>query len=238
MVDVEASALTNLARGTGLRKSLRKQGDSTPLHTRRGRCGAAGGRPQGVHRRAGTLRHDGRAHVDQSTTACTNCPQRSTLSPRPVLPNPGISAWTALEHGGRSPSGDSVLVLGATGVTGATAVQLAKSAFGAGWGWWWVGRDVEGTGLAAHRRRRRVNHPRRTRSTSAIRSPSCTPLRPFDAVLDYLWGDPAQQTTELRSPKATRPLTTTRTRFVQIGSMAGPTMNLAAGVLRGSGNRQ
>jgi hypothetical protein len=35
---------------------------------------------------------------------------------------------------------------------------------------------------------------------------------PFDAVLEHLWGDPAQQTLA-----------------------AGPTMSLAAGVLRGSG---
>lgn len=56
-------------------------------------------------------------HVDSVTAA--------------ALPNPGISAWTALAHAAAVKPGDHVLVLGATGVTGSMAVQLATTMFGA-----------------------------------------------------------------------------------------------------------
>jgi NADPH:quinone reductase-like Zn-dependent oxidoreductase len=58
--------------------------------------------------------------------------------------------------------------------------------------------------------------------------------RPFDAVLDYLWGTPAE--TVLTALAASHPAAHYHaTRFVQIGSMAGPTMTLDAGILRGTG---
>jgi NADPH:quinone reductase-like Zn-dependent oxidoreductase len=58
--------------------------------------------------------------------------------------------------------------------------------------------------------------------------------RPFDAVLDYLWGRPAAQT--LTGLSSSHPAAHYHaTRFVQIGSMAGPTLELDAGVLRGNG---
>ncbi|CAM4369521.1 hypothetical protein GCM10009799_50880 [Nocardiopsis rhodophaea] len=43
-----------------------------------------------------------------------------------ALPNAGISAWLSLSHTAGLRSGESVLVLGATGVTGRLAVQAAK----------------------------------------------------------------------------------------------------------------
>ena len=58
--------------------------------------------------------------------------------------------------------------------------------------------------------------------------------RPFDAVLDYLWGPPAERVLDALS--ASHPSTHYHlTRFIQIGSMAGPTMTLPAGILRGNG---
>jgi hypothetical protein len=50
-----------------------------------------------------------------------------------AIPNPGVSAWMSLEHAAAIRPGDHVLVLGATGVTGSTAVQLAKSATPPDW---------------------------------------------------------------------------------------------------------
>ena len=41
-----------------------------------------------------------------------------------ALPNAALSAWFALEYGGQIRPGQSVLILGATGVTGGLAVQL------------------------------------------------------------------------------------------------------------------
>lgn len=112
-------------------------------------------------------------HVDSVTAA--------------AIPNPGISAWLALSHGAAVQPGQHVLVLGATGVTGSLAVQLAKSVFGAG--------QV----TVAGRNAERLDWLRTVGAddaitlgsddlTEAITARHAT--RPFDAVLDYLWGSP------------------------------------------------
>ena len=54
-----------------------------------------------------------------------------------------------------------------------------------------AGRDTDPAGLAAHGRRRRRHRPRRAR-TWAPASAALHAERPFDAVLDYLWGRPAE----------------------------------------------
>ena len=43
-----------------------------------------------------------------------------------AIPNPGVSAWLSLKHRAKLASGETVLILGATGVTGKLAVQIAK----------------------------------------------------------------------------------------------------------------
>src|SRR6202162_5181355 len=43
-----------------------------------------------------------------------------------ALPNPGVSAWLTLKERAKLLPGQSVLILGATGVTGKLAVQIAK----------------------------------------------------------------------------------------------------------------
>lgn len=58
--------------------------------------------------------------------------------------------------------------------------------------------------------------------------------RPFDAVIDYLWGDPAEQVLSALGNEGLAP-TFHPTRYVQVGQMAGPTINLAAGILRSAG---
>jgi len=148
-----------------------------------------------------------------------------------AVPNPGMSAWAALEHAAAVAPGDHVLVLGATGVTGAMAVQLAKSVFGAG------RVIVTGRDVARLRWLRTVGadqalnlgDPEVNAQLGALHAE-----RPFDAVLDYLWGDPAANT--LTALAASHPAAHYhRTRFVQIGSMAGPAIELPAAILRGTG---
>jgi NADPH:quinone reductase-like Zn-dependent oxidoreductase len=43
-----------------------------------------------------------------------------------ALPNPGVSAWLSLTHRAKLSAGETVLILGATGVTGQLAVQISK----------------------------------------------------------------------------------------------------------------
>ena len=148
-----------------------------------------------------------------------------------AVPNPGISAWVSLEHAAALKPGDHVLVLGATGVTGSMAVQLAKSEFAAG-------RVV-----VAGRDASRLEWLRSVGADDAIalgrddlteRVRAMHADRPFDAVLDYLWGEPAEMVlTALSSSHSSAHYH--QTRFVQIGSMAGPTIQLPAGILRSTG---
>ncbi|ALR13990.1 alcohol dehydrogenase [Mycobacteroides saopaulense] len=156
-------------------------------------------------------------HVDSVTAA--------------AIPNPGISAWLALSHGAAVQPGQHVLVLGATGVTGSLAVQLAKSVFGAG------------RVTVAGRSTERLDWLRTVGADDAITlgsddlAESITArhaARPFDAVLDYLWGSPAEQT--LNAIAASHPSAHFHaTRFVQIGAMTGETVSVNASTLRSTG---
>jgi len=227
---VEASALSNLTRGLVSGKHYASKEIQLPAipgvdgvvrfeDGRRAYTGALS--PHGmmaertlVDPRAALVLPDG---VDSVTAA--------------AIPNPGISAWMSLEHAAAVSAGDHVLVLGATGVTGSMAVQLAKSVFGAG-------RVV-----VAGRDAARLQWLRDAGADDAIalgsedlgaRVAALHAERPFDAVLDYLWGEPAEQ---VLAALATSQLAAHyhATRFVQIGSMAGLTMSLPAGILRSAG---
>ncbi|MGH3097263.1 MAG: zinc-binding dehydrogenase [Streptosporangiales bacterium] len=151
-----------------------------------------------------------------------------------ALPNAAISAWFALEYAGRIQPGQSVLVLGGTGVTGALAAQLAKRRFGAE-RVVVAGRNVERldrlAGLGADAT------IRIDRAPAGGIEPEVRRLhdeRPFDLVLDYLWGPPAEQALRALGGDDLA-AEFHRTRYVQIGEMAGPTLELPAGVLRSTG---
>jgi NADPH:quinone reductase-like Zn-dependent oxidoreductase len=149
-----------------------------------------------------------------------------------ALPNPALSAWAALEWRARLEVGETVLVLGATGVAGKLAVQVAKH-LGAGLvvG---AGRnervletlpDLGADGTVS------LGQPDRGLA-EAFREASGGDG--FDVVLDYLWGRPAEVLVGAltdHEPKAEA----SRIRLVQIGEMAGPTIKLPAAALRSSG---
>ena len=149
-----------------------------------------------------------------------------------ALPNAALSSWLALVHRARLAPGESVLVLGATGVAGKLAVRIAK-ALGAG-------RVV-----AAGRNEAvlRTLPAAGADAVLALRQPD-EALRaafapqgghpPFDVVLDYLWGHPAELVLAAATghgPADRVP----RVRFVTIGAMAGPTAAVPSGALRSSG---
>ena len=150
-----------------------------------------------------------------------------------ALPNAGVSAWFALEHSGRLQPGQSVLILGATGVTGALAVQLAEHEFGAGHVVA-VGRNPER--LEALRRRGAdqtislSNSPEEFGAAVA----EAHAERPFDLVLDFLWGEPAEWTLRALGGDDLS-AGYHRTRWVQIGEMAGPEIALPASIMRSTG---
>lgn len=148
-----------------------------------------------------------------------------------ALPNAGASAWFALEYAGRLQPGHSVLVLGGTGVTGGLAVQLAKHRYEAAYV------------AVAGRNRGRLDRLTELGADHAITigngdiTEDVARLHaehPFDVVIDYLWGAPAEQTLAALGNDdlgaAFR-----HTRYVQVGEMAGATIALPAAVLRSAG---
>jgi NADPH:quinone reductase-like Zn-dependent oxidoreductase len=147
-----------------------------------------------------------------------------------AIPNPGLSAWFALEYAAGVTPGQAVLVLGATGVTGSLAVQLAKYQFGAG--------HV----IAVGRNRERLDWLRTVGADETLQLDADATehlaaqhqSHPFDAVLDHLWGPPAEQVLAVlgNSHLAAQHHTT---RYVQIGAMAGSTIELPAAILRSAG---
>lgn len=227
---VEASALTNLTRGLMSGKHYASKEIQLP---------AVPG-VDGVARL-----EDGRRVYTDALAPYGMMAERTLISPHGMfvlpdavdsvtaaaVPNPGVSAWMSLEFAASVKPGDHVLVLGATGVTGSMAVQLAKSVFGAG-------RVV-----VAGRDTARLDWLRTVGADDAVALGADEPFahvsalhaeRPFDAVLDYLWGVPAERL--LNALADSHPSSHYHaTRFVQIGSMAGLTMNMPAGVLRSTG---
>lgn len=147
-----------------------------------------------------------------------------------AIPNPGLSAWFALEYAAQLQPGQSVLILGATGVTGRVAAQLATHRFGAG-------RVV----VAGRSEERLAELTRSGADDSLILGDDLTEQvaarhaeQPFDAVLDYLWGPVAERTLAALGNTG---LTAAyhRTRYVQIGAMAGDPISLPSAVLRSAG---
>jgi len=146
-----------------------------------------------------------------------------------ALPNPGVSAWLSLKHRAKLAAGETVLILGATGVTGQLAVQIAKL-LGA--------KRVIGAG----RNERALGKLRELGADAAIQlNQPEDPLKDafareagdagFDVVIDYVWGHP----TETLLAAITRPefaVVTKETRLVQVGESAGATIALPAAVLR------
>jgi len=149
-----------------------------------------------------------------------------------ALPNPALSSWLPLVWRARLKPGETVLILGATGVAGKLAIQIAKH-LGAG-------RVV-----AAGRNTRvletlpdlgadaiiALNQPDQGLTAAFLEEAG---RGHFDIILDYLWGHP----TEVLLDALTRhdlKAESTGSRLVEIGEMAGPTISLPAAALRSSG---
>jgi NADPH:quinone reductase-like Zn-dependent oxidoreductase len=230
VVDVEASALTNLTRGLMSGKHYASNQIRLPsvagvdgvAHLADGQRVYTGAlAPYGMMAQQALISPHGAIPVPETVDAVTAA----------AIPNPGMSAWASLEYAAGIRTGDHVLVLGATGVTGSIAVQLAKSVFGAG-------RVV-----VVGRNAQRLQWLRNVGADDVItlgdddlgtRVGAAHAERPFDAILDYLWGEPAEQV--LAALASSHPAAHYHaSRFVQIGSMAGPTLSLPAGILRGNG---
>jgi NADPH:quinone reductase-like Zn-dependent oxidoreductase len=145
--------------------------------------------------------------------------------------NPAMSAWVALRRRVPLEPGQSVLVLGATGNAGGMAVQVAKR-LGAGRvvG---AGRNPERlTGLpalGADEVVALVDDPAKGAERVAGTSAE------VDIVIDYLWGEPAS--TAMVAMLRARADRSRALDWIQIGAVAGPTIELPSVALRSANLR-
>jgi NADPH:quinone reductase-like Zn-dependent oxidoreductase len=145
--------------------------------------------------------------------------------------NPAMSSWVALRRRVPLRPGQSVLVLGATGNAGAMAVQVARR----------LGADrVVGAGrdlgrLRALRPAGADDVVQLTGDAAETSAALAAAAAETDIVLDYLWGQPAQQAiTALLTARSDRGR---ELNWIQIGAVAGPTIELPSAALRSANFR-
>jgi NADPH:quinone reductase-like Zn-dependent oxidoreductase len=167
-----------------------------------------------------------------SRTWCLPIPDGVDDVTAAALPNPALSSWLSLVWRAQLKRGETALILGATGVAGKLAVQIAKH-LGAG-RVVAAGRNEQvlrtlndlGADATIH-----LDQPDKELAEAFIREAG---HRPFDVIIDYLWGHPTEV---LLGALTGHDLTaeSNRTRLVEVGEMAGPTIVLPAAALRSSG---
>ena len=149
-----------------------------------------------------------------------------------AMMNPGMSSWAALKARAQYVTGENILILGATGIAGQLAVQIAKL-------------------LGAQKVIAAGRNPEALAKLAALGADAVISLEQGhdnlvsafrteyvdgggDIVLDYLWGRPAEAVLEAISQRGLD-RAASRIRFIQIGSSAGKDISLPAATLRSSG---
>jgi NADPH:quinone reductase-like Zn-dependent oxidoreductase len=142
-----------------------------------------------------------------------------------AIANPGMSAWVSIKERAGLVAGETVLILGATGVAGQLAIQTArllgaKRVIG-------VGRNVEAIAGADVDAVIALGG-----SEDGVRDAFATEAaKGIDVVIDYLWGRPTELLLEALG-RGFRATATHRTRLVEVGESAGKTISLPGAILR------
>jgi NADPH2:quinone reductase len=136
-----------------------------------------------------------------------------------ALGNAGLAAWLGLSWRGRMRPGETVLILGATGVSGLIAVTAAK-------------RLGAGRVIAAGRNREALQRAKRLGADETVVLAAATDLvaayrdaagGAVNVVMDYVCGAPAEAALEV---------TATYGRLVHIGTRAGSVMTVPGAIMR------
>ncbi len=171
-------------------------------------------------------------HALANSWMCLQLPEGIDDVTAAGIANPAMSSWATLTARAKFVPGESVLILGATGVAGQLAIQVAKR-LGA--------RRV----IAAGRNPQALEKLKYLGADAVISLDQDQPslVTAFrneltesgvDVVLDYVWGQPAERMLEAISQKGLKKAGA-RVRFIQIGESAGKTISLPAATLRSSG---
>jgi NADPH2:quinone reductase len=123
----------------------------------------------------------------------------------------GIAGWIPVAWKAQIRPDDRVLVLGATGVVGAVAVQAAKLL------------DAAHV-IAAGRRREALDRALELGADEAVTLDELSEELQPTVVIDPLWGEPLARATAIAAPGA---------RIVHIGQSAGPETTLSSANVRG-----
>jgi NADPH2:quinone reductase len=149
-----------------------------------------------------------------------------------AIPPAVLTSLLPLKYSARLQPGETVLIQGATGVSGRIAVQVARM-LGAG--------KVTGTGRNEHSLQLlpslgadQVINIRQADDALSEAFARADSDREFDVVLDFLWGRPAELLINTFIPK-TAGFPKRRIRYIQIGEKAGPSISLPGSALRTSG---
>jgi NADPH:quinone reductase-like Zn-dependent oxidoreductase len=142
-----------------------------------------------------------------------------------AIANPGMSAWMSLKGRAGLAAGETVLVLGATGVAGQLAIQVArhmgaKRIIGAGRNVKAIASANVDATIALGQQEDAVREAFAAEAASGI-----------DVVIDYLWGRPTELLLEALA-KGFKASATPRTRLVEVGESAGKTITLPGSTLR------
>jgi NADPH:quinone reductase-like Zn-dependent oxidoreductase len=146
-----------------------------------------------------------------------------------ALGNPGVSAWISLTQRAKLERGETALILGATGVTGQLAVQIAKllgakRVIG-------VGRNERVLGTLGELGADATIQLDQAPDTLQEAYLSEMGFAGFDVILDYLWGEPTEALLSAMT-KAEFAGAERETRLLQCGESAGSSIKLPAAVLR------
>ncbi|HEX4029405.1 MAG TPA: zinc-binding alcohol dehydrogenase family protein [Terracidiphilus sp.] len=142
-----------------------------------------------------------------------------------AIANPGMSAWLSMKTRAGVVAGETVLILGATGVAGQLAIQAArllgaKRVIAAG-------RNIAALASADVDAVIALGD-----SDDAVREAfTAQAAAGIDVIIDYLWGRPTELLLEALA-KGFKASSTHRTRLVEVGSSAGPTITLPGATLR------
>jgi NADPH:quinone reductase-like Zn-dependent oxidoreductase len=148
-----------------------------------------------------------------------------------ALPASALTSYLPLKWGAKLEPGQSLLILGATGVSGKLAVRIA-ALLGAGKV---VAAGRESSILGSLRQMGAdaiidLKRPDAEVYDAFVRESSGG----YDVVLDFLWGHPAELLFKAITPGEAG-FAKHRTRYIQIGQAAGAVISFAAEALRTSG---
>lgn len=164
------------------------------------------------------------------TAYITPVPEGIDPATAAALPAAALTSLLPLKWSVKLQPGETVLINGATGVSGNLAIQIARL-LGA--------NRIVGTGRE-DALLRALPHLRAD-ATIDLKLPDeelaeafMGAAETFDVILDFVWGHPTEILFKTLTPKVAG-FANRRIRYVQIGASAGPTLTLSADALRTSG---